>query len=169
MNLNFYRQPNWLFAANTGCEKADLQKSTPNDTVQIEPRGDCLDCPAMDECCCIIEWTGGDPGYFRICGTSDGDAVTCEIDPSPCDYDINGLQHSMFLLNSTNTTHNFCMNENAAFQIYRFALPTGATSVRINCRRNQLNPGWTMETFNDEDRSSYDVNGSCNLEGPCGG
>ncbi|HEY3384947.1 MAG TPA: hypothetical protein VGK46_00465 [Saprospiraceae bacterium] len=158
-----------LVSLSYGCEKAELQKSIPNDTVQIDPRGNCIDCPGMDECCCIIEWTGGDPGYFSICGTSDGDAATCEIDPSPCENDIDGLQHSMFFLGPNDLTHNFCMNENAAFQIYRFASPSGATSVRFHCRRNQFNPSWTTETFNEEDRSSYDVDGSCILEGPCGG
>src|SRR6187455_2525111 len=115
--MKFIRFQNIIFcfcfmALSYSCEKAELQKSIPNDTVQVDPRGDCLDCPALNECCCIIEWTGGVGGYFRLCGTSDGDAVTCEIDPSPCEYDIDGLQHSMFFLDGDNPTHNFCMAEN---------------------------------------------------------
>lgn len=158
-----------IVSINIGCEKAELKKSTPNDIGQVEPRGDCNDCPGANECCCVIEWLSGDEGYFMICGTSDGDAVTCEIDPSPCGNDIDGLQHSMFYLNSDNRTHNFCMDENNALQIYRFGLPTGTSNVRISCRRDQLSPNWVIESFTDEDRSSYDVDGSCNLDGPCGG
>jgi hypothetical protein len=156
----------------TSCDQNIDQHNTvlqPNDNTAIVARGNCDDCPDVDECCCIIEWLSGDPGYFKICGTSDGDAVTCEVDPSPCENDIDGLQHSMFYLDGNTSIHHFCMNENTAFQISRFALPAGSSNVRFNCRRNQINPGWTIETFTDEDRSSYDVNGSCALEGPCGG
>ena len=158
-----------LIALNYSCEKAELQKSIPNDAVQVDSRGDCQDCPGADECCCVVEWLSGDPGYFRICGTSDGDATTCEIDPSPCEYDIDGLQHSMFYLDTDHRIHDFCMDENTAFQVYRFSIPMGTSNVRINCKRNQLNPIWVIESLTDEDRSHYDVDGSCNLDGPCGG
>lgn len=155
-----------LFVINYGCEKADLQKSTPNDTVQIEPRGDCLDCPGANSCCCFIEYVSGDAGKFSLCGTTSGDAVSCEIDPSPCGYEVDGLQHTSFDLNSFNPIQYFCVDENTAFQIYRYLSPNGTTLVRYGCQRSSLSGQIIYESFTDEERILYDVNGACELE-PC--
>jgi hypothetical protein len=153
----------------TSCDQNIDQHNTtlqPNDNTAIATRGDCDDCPGANECCCVIEWLSGDLGIFMLCGTSDGDAAACEIDPSPCENDIDGLQHSSFTLSSGTPIHYFCVNENTDFQVYRFGIPTGTTNFRINCRRDQTNPNWVLESFTDEDRICYDVDENCDLESP---
>ncbi len=88
-----------LIAINFGCEKADLQKSTPNDRVKITSRGidDCSECPNIDDCCCRLTYTGSSEVMLKICGTTDGDAITCQADQDGCET-IDGLSHSHLLL-----------------------------------------------------------------------
>ena len=148
------------------CEKAEIQKSSPNDSVQIDYRGDCLDCPAPNSCCCYIEYVSGDAGKFSLCGTTSGDALSCEIDPSPCENEIDGLQHTSFDLSSTFPIQHFCVDENTAFQIRRILVPNGTTLVRFGCQRSLLNGQTIYESFTDDEKMVYDVNGDCEME-PC--
>ena len=146
-----------------GCEKADLHKTVPDSTTQLETRGDCDDCPGANECCCIIEFLTGTPANFSICGTSDGDAVTCTIS-SPCENDIDGLEHTSFSLPSDEL---FCMNENTAFMVQRSALPAGTSYLRVSCTRDVLNPQWVYFSLTDDERLAFDVDGDCIVSEPC--
>ena len=150
----------------TACVQEESQSHAtliPNDDVELSTRGDCDECPGANECCCIIEYLSGTPGYFSICGTSDGDAVTCTIS-SPCDNDIDGLEHTYFYLG---TNELFCMIENMAFQIQRTALPAGTTYLRVSCTRDALNPQWVYFSLTDDERVAFEVDGDCLVSGPC--
>lgn len=149
-----------------GCEKADLQKSVPDTTTQLDTRGDCDECPGANECCCIIEWlSGSETGEFSICGTSDGDAVTCTAS-STCENDIDGLEHTFFELNSNSghTYEKFCMDEGMAFKILRTdAGGQGTVYVRVSCTPNQGSPQWKLVSFTADGRAFFDVDEDCLL------
>lgn len=116
-----------------------------------------------NECCCIIELLSGADGYFSICGTSDGDAVTCTIS-SPCESDIDGLEHTLFFLGSEEL---FCMNENTAFMVQRSAIPSGLSYLRVSCTGDVLNPQWRYFSLEDDERVAFDVDGDCLVSEPC--
>jgi hypothetical protein len=124
-----------LLTFNIGCEKAELQTSTASDPKGVNWRGPCDNCTSMNNCCSAITLTGSlnTNHEFSICGTVDGDAVTCEIDPTDCTYPIDGLQHSYFVLNTSGTTiHIFCVAPNTGFSIAH--LNSGTATIVLTCQ-----------------------------------
>lgn len=108
-----------------------------------------------------VEYVSGTASEFSICGTTSGDAVACEIDPSPCTVDIDGLQHSSFTLDGTNTREIFCVAPNSGFQIRQIDNVT--TSVRVTCKFDQISPPWTNLTFTGLDRKNFESEDDCDL------
>ena len=81
-----------VFTFNTGCEKAELQKTISTEEVLITPRTDCQYCPDM-HCCCSIEVLTQFDMTFEFCGTSGSkeSITTCgPISDVGCSGDIEG-------------------------------------------------------------------------------
>ena len=145
----------------TGCEKAELQKSVLNDPVQIETRGACLTCAGANECCGLLTFTSGTGTHeFKICGTLDGDAITCESDPTPCDGPVNGLQHTSFFLSTSGTSsHVFCIAENTGIVISH--LNTGTVNLSLTFQYGQGTPQTINITFNGIEKKEFEADGDC--------
>ncbi len=149
----------------TACDQGNDQNSPvllSNDNDPISNRGDCDACPGANECCCVIEWLSG-TGTFKLCGTSDGDAVSCEITGSNCGNDIDGLEHTSFPLNVNNRREEFCMDEGMAFQVERIDAGISDVYTRISCTNDAANPQWVYKTFPSSAKALYDVDDDCLL------
>jgi hypothetical protein len=117
----------------------------------------------MDDCCCVLTFVSGDEGNYKLCGTTDGDATTCAVDPAPgsCPT-IDGLQHSFFELDSDDDLHEiFCMAENTAFELRRFT--TGGATLTLTCQVGQTNPQTVNITFTGPGKRYFEVNGDCEV------
>ncbi len=146
----------------SGCEqKADLTKSMLNDEEQIETRAACTQCSGANDCCGLLTITGGTGSHeFKICGTTDGDAITCESDPSPCSGDVNGLQHTSFFLSTGGTTsHVFCIAENTGIVISH--LNTGTVNLSLTFQYGQGTPQTINISFNGIEKKEYEADGDC--------
>lgn len=145
----------------TGCENAELQKSALNDTMQIETRGACFACAGANECCGLLTITGGTGSHeFKICGTVDGDAITCESDPTPCSVPVNGLEHTSFILSTGGTTsHVFCIAENSGIVISH--LDAGTVNMTLTFQYGQGTPQTINVTFNGIEKKEFEADGDC--------
>ena len=148
-----------IFASS--CERADLQKSSLNNTERITQRDEDCNCPNIDDCCCSVTYLNGNSGTFKICGTTDGDAVSCSV-PDLCNNTINGLEHTSFPINSTpNQQELFCMAHNTAFQL---ALKMGGSiTVVITCQHGQTSSQKDTVTFTVPGKIWFSVNDDCEL------
>lgn len=150
-----------LVIINFGCEKTELQKSTTNDTQQIEPRNACLQCSGSNVCCGLLTITSAVGLHeFKICGTTDGDAVTCESDPTPCSGPVDGLQHTSFTLSTGGTTsHVFCIAENTGIVISH--LDPGTVNMTLTFQYGQSTPQTINVTFNGIEKKEFEADGDC--------
>jgi hypothetical protein len=148
-----------------GCEKADIQKSLPNDQVKIQNRDvpdDCEDCPVTD-CCCGVELLSGQNATFWLCGTS---VPTTSIDcgptqPGTC-YQIQGYILP-FLVTSTDQFKYFCMSEDNSFYIQNRNPSGGSTTIRITCQAGQLGPQSVDVELAPGNTAYYTVNDECEV------
>jgi hypothetical protein len=119
----------------------------------------------MGNCCSAITLTGSPNTNheFSICGTVDGDAVSCEIDPTDCSVPIDGLQHSYLVLNTSGTTiHVFCVAPNTGFSISH--LNTGTATIVLACQYDLTSSQTLNITFNGIERKQFEVDGDCIVE-----
>jgi hypothetical protein len=158
------RMSSCLIFLTLGCDETQLQTPSLSGDAKVDLRvDDCEDCPNMDDCCCVLTYVSGVQGEYKLCGTTDGDATTCEVDPAPgsCST-IDGLQHSFFELKSGETTELFCMAENTAFELRK--LNGGNASLTLTCQVGETNPQTVNITFTGQDRRYFEVNGDCEVE-----
>lgn len=162
-NFNILFSMTVLFILTACVQEENQSHATliPNDDVELSNRGDCDECPGANECCCVIEWLSGAEGYFSICGTSDGDAVTCTASSS-CENDIDGLEHTSFQLDD-GLYEEFCMEEDMAFRIQRTNTGTGTVYARVSCTSDQGSPQWKLVSFTPGARVFFDVDDDCLL------
>ena len=151
---------------STGCERTDLQKSSPNDSVKIEPRGidDCSECPNMDDCCCSLTYNGSSQVMLKICGTTDGDAITCQANQDGCET-IDGLSHSEFTLNPDDRIELFCMLMVRGFYIAN--LTANTVNLQLTCQFGTISPQVLNISIPAFSRKYYQTNDECEVE-ECG-
>jgi hypothetical protein len=152
-----------LIFLTLGCDETQLQTPSLSETAKIDLRvDDCEDCPNMDDCCCVLTITSGAPKNYKLCGTTDGDATTCEVDPAPgsCST-IDGLQHSFFTLTNMEPTELFCMAPNTSFELRQ--LSAGMATLTLTCQVGETNPQTVNITFTGQDRRYFEVNGDCEV------
>jgi hypothetical protein len=152
----------FLLSISSGCERAEIQKSSVRNNEKITPRvEDCESCPNVDDCCCSVTFLSGSTSTYKLCGTTDGDAVNCSVD-EVCNGTINGLEHTLFTLNSTTNTHElFCMAPNTAFAFANVL--GGAASIQLTCQHGQTSPQTVNVVFTGPGRKYYAVNGDCEV------
>ena len=145
----------------TGCENADMHKSSIEDTRKITNRhvDDCDECPNMDDCCCTLTLIFGDEIMFQTCGTTDGDAATCDTEtPMGCET-ISGKWNSTHTLSNTEPTVHFCMAEISGFLLK--SLTAGTLILTLTCQTDQTNPQTIQITFTGPGSKYFEVNGDC--------
>lgn len=151
----------------SGCEqKADLTKSAPSDLEQLSTRGvdDCSECPNMDDCCCKLTYTGIPNVTLKICGTTDGDATTCQADVDGCET-IDGLSHSSFVLSSGEQIELFCMLMVRGFYIEN--LTSNTVNLTLTCQAGATSPQTLIISIPGNSRKYYQTNSECEVE-ECG-
>ena len=147
----------------TGCEKADLQNSTPNDTVQITNRvvDDCEDCP-VDYCCCAIELYGfTDDAEISVCGFTNGVYLCGTFDPPGTCANLTAGGEDIHLLDPNNIRVLVCKEENGVFRI--FNNESFQITIRITCQFGSTNPQWVVLTIPAHTEVFYSTNGQCGL------
>src|SRR6187402_1886928 len=94
----------------TGCEKADLQKSSALDDQKITERyvDACNECPNEEDCCGRILFVSGGSIFFYTCGTTDGDAGACSDAVDGC-MTIDGVKNSEIPMSTVNEYRLLCM------------------------------------------------------------
>jgi hypothetical protein len=152
-----------LIALTYSCEKAEIQKSVPNDSEKITQRlvDECDDCPNMDDCCCQISWVSGEQLEIDICGSTDGDVASCSDDLGTCST-IDGRKSSTFILNMNNPRELFCMMENRGFRIKYYG--SGTANGNVSCQYGQLAPQSINFQFNGPGTKAFSTDGECELE-----
>jgi hypothetical protein len=148
-----------LFAA---CDKATLQ----SDSQSLQSRGDCDECPALNECCCGV-WLQPfeQTADLIFCGTSNGldncsgDAVgNCES------FSGGGQQIQLHYIN--NPKDPFCMIQGEAFWVYNNE-PSGVVNIIITCQNNLTTPDTIHLQIPAGQRRYVGTNNSCEV-GLCG-
>ena len=145
------------------CEKADLQKSIPNDKGYVTYRvADCTQCPAND-CCCTLRLTSDNEVILQLCGTTDGDAGICETEtPNGCET-ISGLTHSSITFDANNRTKLFCMSQFKGVMIK--CMTSGTHTFTLTCQ--QSSPSQTINvTFTSPGTQYFEVVNGC-VVAPC--
>ncbi len=148
------------------CEKNEVQKSSTNTNLgeKILPRGDCIECPGLTECCCAVWFQDGETlADLRFCGTSNGmDNCSGDETDNCSSFHGGGLD---ILLNSFNPREPFCINENAPFWIENIAT-VGIAEIIVTCQGDMTNPDTLHLQIPPGQRLYFSTNGSCELE-PC--
>lgn len=150
-----------------GCEQqADLTKSAMKDIIPLSTRGvdDCSECPNMDDCCCKLTYSGSGTIMLKICGTTDGDATTCQDDVDGCET-IDGLSHSYFELSPGEQIELFCMLMVRGFYIENL---TGSTvNLTLTCQSGALSPQTLIISIPAYSTKYYQTDSECEVE-ECG-
>ena len=154
-----------LVSLNYGCEKAELQKSTPNDVEKITQRlvDECDDCPNMNDCCCAVEYVSGDPISLELCGTTDGDISTCTDEQVSC-LTIDGRKSSAFPISSMFGRELFCMQENRSFVLKAVTVGNQGTTLKVYCQFGSLNPQSLNVTFTSPGARAFTTDDNCEIE-----
>jgi hypothetical protein len=149
-----------------GCESSDLQKSSYKNKEKIAQRGidDCSECPNVDDCCCLLRYTGLATVTLKICGTTDGDAATCMADVDGCET-IDGLSHSQFTLSTGSQIELFCMLMVRGFCVEN--LGSGTANLQLTCQVGQTSPQTLNISIPGFGRKCYQTNAECEVE-ECG-
>lgn len=151
----------FLFILNTGCEKADLQRSSINDQLTLQAREivECTECP-MGDCCCAVELQNYQTSAaLYLCGTSDGlDNCSGEA-VNNCDSFSGGGQ--ALPLDSGTPRRGFCLDPGQAFWIAN----TGGTTayIYVTCQYDQTNPQTIPLTIPPYSRVYIGSNGECEI------
>ena len=162
LNIACYLGCCFLVSILFSCEKAEIQKSIPNDTAKIETRGDdCTNCPPED-CCCLVTLTEGTSAPLVFCGTTNPELSTseCEAVVTGCN-EIQGYYWFTTLTSSPDPTEHFCVEKNTGFMI---GILTGSASLRVTCQVGQLAPQTVNVTVTSPNKVFFNVNDDCELE-----
>jgi len=143
----------------TSCDKADIQKSLPNDSAKITTRSDdCENCPAEDCCCRIVSQSG--TTNLTFCGTTNPEWSTfeCTVDlEDPCP-DIIGY-YWFASLSGTGDDEFFCVAKNSSFMVG----VASASSLTISCQVGQTSPQIVNLTPTAGEKFYFTVDESCEL------
>jgi len=152
----------FLILVSSGCEKAEIQKSLPNDIGMITPRiDDCEECPNEDDCCCFVElYNNDDDAYLRFCGTTDGPDAC--LGSFICGSAFSGGGQDIVLLDPTNPRQPFCMAEGAPFRILNYH-STDVAYINITCQGKLINPQIIPLELDPGEYFFYETNSSCYL------
>jgi len=145
----------------TGCEKADLQKSTVLDDKRITERyvDACNECPNMEDCCGRILFVSGSSISFYTCGTTDGDAAACSDAVTGC-MTIDGVKNSEIALDSGYRL--VCMEENHSFYL-RVSAVTGTVVLNITFQHGQTSPQSINVSISSPGTYAFTVDGDCEV------
>jgi hypothetical protein len=121
-----------LVIINFGCEKTELQKPSPNDTLPIQTRTitDCGDCPDV-HCCCAVEFISGTTADLLFCGVytaMSGSLCGPFSPPSPC-ATVSGTSSTISLGGVNPTRVLFCLGTGGSFRLENIGDPV---SIRIS-------------------------------------
>jgi len=151
------------------CEMSDLKKSTQvtESEEQILPRGDCDDCPDLDQCCCYVEIDPNDndnSAEIEICGIDI--AGNCTGSAGSClSTSFNQGYDSGTLTSPSNPRIEFCIELGTAFFI-RNTHGTDDASVKVSCQRGLANPDIISFTLEPGERNIQKAGTGCIL-GDC--
>jgi len=142
---------------NSGCEKADLQKSLTKDGA-ITPRTTCGNCP-VNYCCCAVERLDNNID-LELCGV-----YSFDTSPTPCSDTWGNCTISGYLLPislmGSGDYEIFCAAASSAFRVKSSITGT----VRVTCQYGQVSPVSTDLTF--PGTSYVYINGSCEVSQHC--
>jgi hypothetical protein len=144
-----------------GCENAEIQRSSPNDSEKITQRvvASCDDCP-VDHCCCSVEsQTHTDVLSLRFCGTSDGASGCTASGPSPCNSISGGGQ--LIGLDQNGFRKLFCLSPGNAFSVTNLS---GSTAdIYLSCQYNLTSPQIVPISIGNTQTVYYDSDSGCFL------
>ena len=142
------------------CEKTGIQYNhTDNLPLELR-RGDCEECPGVDECCCGVSLDGdATNATIRLCGTSDGAGACAGSDT--CGNSFSGGGQQIVLNSISNPKQAFCMLEGSPFWIYNAG--TGNAEIVITCQGDLTVPQLIQLHLSPGDSIYYETNGSCLL------
>lgn len=148
----------------TSCEKSGLQITSTNDNKPIQTRGECEECPEVDECCCAV-WLDDDydDAMLRFCGTSDGAAACSGF--SYCGTPFSGGGQQLDLADPNERKKTFCMTEGSPFYVVNYST-TQTTGIIISCQDGFTNPDTVHRRIQPLDTFYFETNGLCEIT-PC--
>ncbi len=152
-----------LVFMTSSCETAETQKTTPSGNEKITKRvvDECEECPNMDDCCCTLTLLTSNAVMFQTCGTTDGDASTCDTEtPMGCET-ISGKWNSTFELSTSEPTVHFCMAEISGFLLK--SVTAGTVVLTLTCQTDQTNPQTIQITFTGPGSKYFEVNSDCEV------
>lgn len=147
-----------LTACWMSCEKADIQKSSKDDTLITTRTDDCENCP-IDDCCCAVELNGSSSADLLLCGTDNYIGLCSVSPPSPCSAISNGGVH--LSLNSSTTYGVFCMVKGNSFSVYNNG--GGSASLKVSCQHDQAHPQTVTFSIGAGNYAYFLNNSSCEL------
>lgn len=148
------------------CENAEIHSGRETQS-PITSRGDCDDCPDMDQCCCYVEIDPNDnnnSATIEICGTDATGGPTCTGSAGSC-LSTNwnsGYISPVTLTSPTNPRVDFCMELGTAFFI-RNTHATDEAKVKVSCQRGQASPQIISLTIAAGVRNIQKADTGCNL------
>lgn len=162
VNHLFYRLFCIISIAMIGCEKSD---SSTGKEVQpiITTRGDCDDCPDLDQCCCCVEIDPNDnnnSASIEFCGIDD--AGNCTGSEGTCLSTSFNQGYDSDLLTSSNPRLEFCIELGTAFFV-RNTHGSDNASVKVSCQRGEANPEIISFTLGPGVRNIQKVDTGCSL------
>ena len=145
------------------CEKTGLQTTSNNDNKPIQTRGDCDECPGVDECCCAV-WLDDDynAADLRFCGTSDGASACSGV--SYCGTAFSGGGQQLNLSDPNERKKTFCMNQGSPFYVVNYS--SSPTGIIISCQDGFANPDTVHRKIQGLDTFYFETNALCELA-PC--
>ena len=143
----------------TGCENADLQKSTVLDDKRLTERyvDACNECPNEEDCCGRILFVSGPPITFYTCGTTDGDAAACSDAVTGC-MTIDGVKNSEIIFEDGYLL--LCMEENHSFYL-RVTDFTNTVVLNITFQLGQISPQSINVTISGPGTYAFTVDDDC--------
>ena len=133
----------FLTIAFMACDKTDNNNISGSiSNLPVTVRGDCQDCPEIDECCCYVALDPNDnnnSASIELCGIVGGSSTCSSFSGTCFSTNINNGSHATVLTSPSNIIYNFCMEHNSLFYI-RNTHGTDPASVKISCQRGQTSP-----------------------------
>lgn len=153
----------------SACEKAEVQTSNNLKQSPIISRGDCDDCPDIDQCCCYVEIDQNDnnnSASIEVCGIDDPLAPMCSGTAGSClSTSFNPYSLTATLTSPSNPRANFCIELGTAFYVLN-THGTDNASVKVSCQRGQANPQIISYTLTPGGRDIRKAGTGCSL-GDC--
>ena len=146
---------------STGCERTDLQRSSPYDLVKIEPREieECDDCPLNDCCCAVWLQNSLSSAQLYFCGTSDGNELCSGDATGICDEFSGGGQY--LFLNTGTPKRGFCVDPGQGFWVRN--LGDNPAYIYITCQDDVTGPQTLTITLQPSEILYIGSNGECEI------